>query len=265
MTITEMIRSRHSVRDYTGIPLNARQKVDIAEAIDSADSPFGGKVDIKIVTAGDAGPFTPTTYGMIRGARDFMLLGIAPDRESLLSAGYIAEHAVLAATSLGLGTCWMSGTFSKTEFGRAADFDAATPLTIVIAMGVPAARKGFLARAAGFLAGSDSRRPYGELFCRADGTPLTDDGSAVAEALQMMRLAPSGVNSQPWRAVVDDDGKTVHFFSKSTKPTAYVDMGIGISHFVLAARACGLDGTICELSDPPAPPQKGLEYIATFK
>ncbi len=264
MTITEMIRARHSVRDYTGIPLNARQKKTLARIIADTDSPFGGEVDIRIVSAGDASPFTPTTYGMIRGARDFMLLGIAPDKNSLISAGYIAEHAVLEATAMGLGTCWMSGTFSKTAFGKAASMRAKTPLTIVIARGVPAARKSFTARAAGFLAGSDKRRLYGELFHNADGSPATDDGSPVAEALEMMRLAPSGVNSQPWRAVVGNDAKRVDFYTKSTKPMAFVDMGIGMSHFVLAARERGLNGIVTVDGTALLPHEKGLEYIASY-
>lgn len=263
MTVTEMMRARHSVRDYTGIPLTERQKDALRAAIAAAKSPFGGTVDIHIVTAGDAGTFSPTTYGMIRGARDFMLLGIGPDRNSLLSAGYIAERAVLEATAMGLGTCWMSGTFSKAEFNKAADFTAGAPLTVVIAMGVPAARKSFVARAAGFLAGSDGRKPYGDLFHNTDGTPYVDDGSPVAEALEMMRLAPSGVNSQPWRAVVTGDS-TVRFFAKAKKPTAFIDMGIGLSHFMLAAGARGLDGTLAAEKPQPAAPAPDLEYIATF-
>ena len=264
MTITEKIRARHSVRDYTGIPLNSRQKETLARVLADTDSPFGGETDIKIVSAGDASPFSPTTYGMIRGARDFMLIGIAPDKNSLISAGYIAEHAVLEATAMGLGTCWMSGTFSKTEFGKAAPMSDSTPLTVVIAMGVPAARKSFTARAAGFLAGSDKRRPYGELFRNADDSPAIDDGSPVTEALEMMRLAPSGVNSQPWRAVIGPDAKRVDFYSRSTKPTAYIDMGIGLSHFVLAAQARSLDGTISFADPAPKAPEKGWEYIASY-
>ena len=58
----------------------------------------------------------------------------------------------------------------------------------------------------------------------------------------MVRLAPSAVNKQPWRAVVC--GSTVHFYEKRSKgfitaqgwDVQKIDMGIALCHFV-----CGLE------------------------
>ena len=63
-----------------------------------------------------------------------------------------------------------------------------------------------------------------------------------------MRLAPSSLNSQPWRAVVDGD--TAHFFVAAKARDNYVDMGIGLAHVALVASEQGL--VLSDCSDPAA-------------
>ena len=64
-----------------------------------------------------------------------------------------------------------------------------------------------------------------------------------ANALEMMRWAPSAGNKQPWRAVVADS--RVHFFEeKSIKDSALgdiqkVDLGIALAHFDLTMQEEG--------------------------
>lgn len=62
-----------------------------------------------------------------------------------------------------------------------------------------------------------SVRTFEELFF--DGTfdlPLTREKAGVfAEPLDMVRLAPSAVNKQPWRVVVADNA--AHFYLKRSK------------------------------------------------
>ena len=60
---------------------------------------------------------------------------------------------------------------------------------------------------------SARRKPWKELFFRADfKTPLTEaDAGAYAEPLELLRLAPSATNAQPWRVVMD--GQFFHFYA----------------------------------------------------
>ncbi len=61
------------------------------------------------------------TYGVIKNARLF-LAGILQPTPPMAAQdyGYCKEKLILKATELGLGTCWMGGTFSIGAFGRAA-------------------------------------------------------------------------------------------------------------------------------------------------
>lgn len=65
--------------------------------------------------------------------------------------------------------------------------------------------------------------------------------------LEMLRLAPSAVNKQPWRVV--NVGKEFHFFEKHSLggengsiDMQRIDVGIGICHFHLAAMERNLAG-----------------------
>ena len=114
--------------------------------------------------------------------------------------------------------------------------------------------------------------PFASLFF--DGTfdtPLSESkASTLKNALEAVRLAPSAVNKQPWRAVVDGD--TVHFFEKRSKGHAgddgwdlqKVDLGIALCHFELAAQSCGLQSvfTVC---DPAIALPENTRYIASYR
>lgn len=120
---------------------------------------------------------------------------------------------------------------------------------------------------------ADGRRPWSELFFRADFKhPLSkEDAGDYAFSLEMLRLAPSATNSQPWRVLITDEA--IHFFEKHSLggesvgvDMQRIDVGIGICHFHLAAVERNLSGRIeRRLSDlaTVAVPQ-GLTYIASW-
>ena len=69
---------------------------------------------------------------------------------------------------------------------------------------------------------SRQRRPFDELF------DIGDNREWVS-ALELMRLAPSALNGQPWRAVAE--GNAVHFFCTKPEGLGLLDIGIGLAHF----------------------------------
>lgn len=103
---------------------------------------------------------------------------------------------------------------------------------------------------------ADSRMSFGELFF--DGSfdnPLTPELAGVFRSpLEMVRLAPSAVNKQPWRVIVKDD--QAHFYKKSSKGYAdgamdvqKIDIGIALYHFETVALESGLSVKFT-ISDP---------------
>ncbi len=92
----------------------------------------------------------------------------------------------------------------------------------------------------------------------------------MREALELVRLAPSAVNRQPWRAVVCDD--TVHFYEKQGKgfvaangwDIQKVDVGIALCHFVCAMEERGRK-TVLAITDPGLPHPADTVYIASIR
>ncbi|MDE6458444.1 MAG: hypothetical protein K2L31_07600, partial [Muribaculum sp.] len=82
-----------------------------------------------------------------------------------------------------------------------------------------------------------------------------------AEPLEMMRLAPSSVNSQPWRALVMGD--TVHFYYLPKSNLSLIDCGIGLCHFYETERFNGNKGTFSGMENAPNAPQ-GWRYLISY-
>lgn len=262
MDIIEAIKERRSVRSYDGEPLDAERRQKLMEAIASTESPFGGNVTIRLKEFDLKNGFKPSTYGMIRGASDFFLLGIADDEASALSAGFRFEQVVLKAWQLGLGTCWIAATFKGTDFEKDEQWPDGESLRIICPVGV-AAKKSFMEKFTRMALGSRNRKPFGELFFAEDfKSPLSPD-SRFGKALEMLRLAPSSTNSQPWRALVCGD--TVHFYYVPKSPASVLDCGIGICHFYETERFDGKSGSFVKEPDSaPAAPDK-WKYLVSYK
>jgi hypothetical protein len=107
-------------------------------------------------------------------------------------------------------------------------------------------------------AGSKQRKSWSELFWDGEkATPLSQDqAGCFATALEMVRLAPSASNRQPWRCL--KAGETIHFFlqrfpgyrSITVNDFQRIDMGIAMAHFDLAMRTSGDEGRWHVLEPP---------------
>ena len=122
------------------------------------------------------------------------------------------------------------------------------------------------------------RKPWDELFFdRGFDAPLAREAAGThAAALEMVRLAPSASNNQPWRIVREKGGGRFHFYIQRTKnyrerwafigtaDLQRVDMGIAMCHFEAAARGAGMSGSWTVL-DPGLTVRDTLcEYTATW-
>ncbi len=251
--VTELIRRRKSWRSYRREHLADDLKDRIQGFIDSLDAPpFGSTLRFRLVDSPvPEKTRTPGTYGVIRGARH-TLVGVArPSPAAWEDFGYSFESIILFCTGLGLGTCWMGGTFSRDYYGRAVDLTPDEVIPAVSPVGYVAGKRSILDSLFVMGAGSKNRKPFAELFFRDDfSTPFDPAGAgAYGEALEMVRLAPSASNRQPWRVVVTETG--VHFFLSRTPgyrrlfsqlDLQCIDMGIAMFHFSSAASSLGITG-----------------------
>lgn len=208
-----------------------------------------------------------STYGFIKGVKTFICTVVNNQKRSEENLGYTMEKVVLHAVSLGLGTCWLAGSFNKASFGKAIGLKDGEILPVVISVGYPAEKRSFLDKAMYSFTRSKSRKDWNEIFFDKDfNKPLYKENSGIyADALEMVRIAPSGFNKQPWRVVKDDD--IFHFFMKGKKKDGQFNIdrlciGIAMCHFELALNECGIYGEWLDMNPNLADENK--EYVISF-
>ena len=187
-----------------------------------------------------------------------------------LAYGYSFESVCLYAHSIGIGTVMLAATLSRDTFEKAMELGENEVLPCVSPVGYPAAKRSIREALMRKAIRADDRLPFKQLFFDTSfDRPLSDQrAGALADCLQMVRLAPSAGNRQPWRAVVQ--GRAVHFFEmQSMKDSPLgdiqkVDMGIALSHFDLTAREKGIAGQFV-FAHPGIPAAQNMHYIVSFE
>jgi nitroreductase len=264
MDIREAVLARKSVRGYSGVPLRDEHLRGIETFIRGLAPAFGGAARLDMLR-GKTEEESPGTYGSLRGARDFLLLIHDGAPLTRLSGGYMLEEAVLFCTRLGLGTAWLalfSGNFAKQVPLRPGE-----KLTHIAAVGYPGpeATPRLMPRLAGVLIKPRTRKAFGEIFFLEEwGRPLPADAAgAYALPLEMLRLAPSALNRQPWRMV--RRGQALHFY-RLGRSGANLDLGIALCHFALACREQGVAGrfAVLDANGAPAVPGTGAAYVISW-
>ena len=274
-SITEIIKKRLSVRTYLEQPLSTDVKGMLYEFFADLRGPFGGTARVNLVESDLALKESDAklgTYGVIRGASTYVVAVAEKADRNLEDYGYSLEKAILYATSLGLGTCWLGGTFKKSEFAKAVEQKDHEILPCITPIGYPSRNKSVIDSAMRFVAGSNKRKCWAEIFFNGDfSRSLTRlDAGKYVTPLGMLRLAPSASNKQPWRIVKETN--KIHFYLQHAKGYAKlmaydlqrVDMGIAMCHFELTAKELGINGK-WQISDPKkVRTPKDTEYVVSW-
>lgn len=276
--VSNIIQKRYSCRSYADKPMPGYVLQQFSDAVNAPrHGPFGHTprfVLISISSLSREDWKKLGTYGVIKNARLF-LAGILQPTLPMAAQdyGYCKEQLILKATELGLGTCWIGGTFSIGAFGRAAGLCSGELLPSISPIGYAADKRSLMERVMRRIAGSDFRKPWSELFFNGlFPLPLPrNEAGPYAEALENVRLAPSASNKQPWRIVYKEDRKTFSFYLSRTPGYWYpqevslqdIDMGIAMCHFELTAQQLGLKGSWRR--EDSAPHIKSLEYVVSWQ
>lgn len=262
MSFTKQIKERKSVRSYTGEPLSAEHVDSINNYIGQLNPPFGTKARIQLIRAktGDQ-PVKLGTYGVISGATDFLLLIGEKGLMSEVGAGYMFEQVILHCTELELGTCWLGGTLKRDDFLKQIRLSDNEELIVISPVGYKREKRTLLESIMRAGAGSDKRKPFGSLFFNSTfETPLTEtDAGDYKIPLEMLRLAPSGSNKQPWRVVMKDNA--FHFYLHAGRFSAN-DMGIAFCHFELTCNELHLKGYFERMPDVSS--SNDVEYVISW-
>ena len=254
------MKERRSVRSFNGHPLTPEIISDLHKAINESYTLFGGHITIKLKAFDLKGEFKPSTYGVIKGATDYFLMAIGEGEESDMTAGFQFEQIVLKAWEMGLGTCWIAGTYKGSQFDQGEKWPEGESLKIICPVGFPKKQRMF-EKVMRFTVGSDKRKPFSELFFEDDFNKPLNPENKFGEALEMVRIAPSSTNSQPWRVLVQGD--KVMFYYKPKYPITVIDMGIGICHFYETEKYKGFEGKFVKSAEYPTPPED-WRYLISY-
>ncbi len=277
---TEIMRQRFSCRTYLDKPIEpAKQQALEKYLVGCTVGPFGASNRFKLAAATEQDRRALRglgTYGFIKGAAGFVIGAVKQGHKNLEDFGYLMEQIILFATDIGLGTCWLGGTFSKGSFAHkmALDTDELVPAvaTVGYISGQPRMVDSLIRRGAR----SDSRYGWERLFFdKQFGEPLEQKRAGeYAVPLEMVRLGPSASNRQPWRMI--REGSLWHFYLRRSRGYGQglsgklmaadlqrVDMGIAMCHFELAARELGLQGQWV-IQEPCIEKPELTEYSVTW-
>jgi len=282
--VTDIIRNRVSVRTYDDNPIEPGREALLRDFVSSGPAgPFGTKGRFELITArpGDADALKGLgTYGAIRNPAGFLAGAVANEGRDLEDFGYIMETVILLATDLGLGTCWLGGSFRQSRFAAAVRVGEHESIPAVVSVGNPAVKRRFVEKLMRRGANADSRLPWERLFFLGGfDRPLSrHEAGAYAEPLEMVRLAPSASNKQPWRVVKDPSSAVYHFHLQRTKgydrsrkrlfrmaDLQRVDMGIALCHFALTAEELGLPGAWVAADPRIVPEPPDAEYVVSWR
>jgi hypothetical protein len=213
----DLIRTRHSARDYEQHTLTDADRAQIMEAVASA-VPLGSTVRLEWKIA-DRSPM---------GCSGLVYAECGTSDEELAEYGYQGEQIVLALLAEGWGTCWYAQVRMP-----------GSPCSITV--GRPAAR-GVRSVVMGALSRGHTRKSLEQLV--TGGIPA-DSSPLVRTVLESARLAPSAINHQPWNFEVTSDTQIVIKGDVGRFP----DLGICLANAMVTARQLSGKATVSRLNE----------------
>lgn len=271
INVKEVINRRISNRTYEERSLTEEDKKKLLEFNSTLTNPFGVEVKVQYISKGKgADDVQLGTYGTIKGAKDFLAITVKDQPYAMEAIGYQFENLVLYATDIGIGTVWLAGTFKRKDFINAIEIGEDDLFPCICPLGYPAQKQSFLEKITKASLGSKKRKDWDKLFFLEDFTKaLTKaDAGIYEDALEMLRLAPSATNSQPWAVV--KEGNKFHFFcnykntlNDDVKKIKHIDIGIALSHFHQTAMSKGLNGNL-QVEDIGFSIPDNMHYVLSY-
>lgn len=269
--VKKAVQDRVSIRSYEERSLTKEDKSKLMDFNASLTNPFGVDVKVQYISKNKGAEDVQLgTYGTIRGAKDFLAITVKDQPYAMEAVGYQFENLVLYATDMGLGTVWLAGTFNRKDFKNVIEISDEDLFPCICPVGYPGQKRSFIEKITRVSLGSKKRKEWDKLFFLDDfSKSLTkEDAGRYTDALDMLRLAPSATNAQPWAVV--KEGDKFHFFcnyknsiNNDVKKIKHLDLGIALSHFHQTAMSDGLNGKL-EVADIDFDVPENMHYIITY-
>ncbi len=207
MTEMEAVRARHAVRSYEDKPIPKEVLDELRAEIDACNSE--GNLHIQLVTnepkAFSTGIMVRTTN--IKGVKNYLAIVADSSTDRSEDCGYYGERIVIKAQVLGLNTCWVAMSVSKSNVKKNIKIGPGEKLYIVIALGYGATQgKQHKSKTADQVTVGSRNAP--EWF---------------AKGVEAALLAPTAINQQKF-TLEYKDGKVIA--KAGSGPYSTMDLGI---------------------------------------
>lgn len=223
----EAIEKRHSRRAYRQKPLSAEIMQIISQMVDAVNN----EADLDFTFFEDATPF----FKIFTGKFSMIVIAGPDTQKARENCGYYGESIVLQCVYHGLGTCWVSGTYNENKVYEALNLPSDKRIYAVITVGYAKDSYSVIEKTM-YKATHNKNKSYQDMFEYCDAK-LPE---AYAYGMKLVELGPSAVNRRP-----------VHFRYENGRLSGYVDepysdksvdFGIAKLHFLIGARAKGVNG-----------------------
>lgn len=210
MDILEIMKARHSVRQYSGKKIESGIRETLAVLVSECNRESGLNIQI-IFDEPKCFDSMMAHYGKFSGVENYIALvgkkGAGLDEK----AGYYGEKLVLKAQELGLNTCWVAMTHGKST----AEIKKDEKLACIIALGY------------GTTQGvTHKNKPVEQLCNCASGMP-----DWFSKGMEAALLAPTAMNQQKFYITLENGKVSAKagrgFYTK-------MDLGIVKYHFEVA-------------------------------
>ncbi|WP_026496893.1 nitroreductase family protein [Butyrivibrio sp. WCD3002] len=265
----ELAKARRSVRTFDGQKLDDSVINELKDFARTINNPYGVQVRFVFLDKDENSLSSP----VLSGEKTYVSAVVIKGEHADEAYGYSFEALLMHAHKMGLGTVWIGGTMPREKFENATGLAANEIMPCMSPLGKTSQKMSIKETLMRKGVKADSRIDFDKLFFEGDfNTPLSEEKATAAgvfEALENVRVAPSAVNKQPWRVVID--GNAAHFYEKKDKGFATpdydlqkIDVGIGMYHFETELTLKGLSPKL-EISDPGLKTPDDTEYIATYR
>ena len=228
--ITDIIKERFSCRTFVNTPISEAKRRNLARVVSSINTGRLGsplRFELLVATEEDRSALKGLgTYGFISGNTGFIAGAVGAGERNLEDYGYRLEEIVLYASSIGLGTCWLGGSFTRSSFAARIALSTTESMPAVIAVGYISDRRTLMDRVIRWAAAPSSRLPWEQLFFDGSfGRALSKPAAGpYVTPLRMVQLGPSASNKQPWRVL--KQGVDWHFYVR--RSAGYRGLGSGL-------------------------------------
>ena len=221
-TAMELRRSR---RHYTDEPIPEESAESLLALVKEINRKTGMHLQM-VFDHGEAFHGLRKSYGLFSGVRNYLVLAGDKSIPNLYEKmGYYGEEWVLLATTLGLGTCWVAGTYDKKSVH--CHLEESEEIAAVIPFGNYSDKESLFTRA---LRKQMHRNSKGidQLLYAVDQPP-----NWVIKAMKYVAKAPSAANRQPVKFTYSEG--LVMASVPGDSLAQQIDMGIAKLHFQLGA------------------------------